>query len=259
MRGTCICSPPPSCRPGWPRSGNGSGRGSRWAGRSTTASPPTTSGASPKRSVRSCRAGLTREELATEIAAVLGARAGGANPVRMGRHAQAGRSQWSALFRARPGAHRDVHRPAQLAAGCPLGRRRLRCRTARDRVPVPRHVRAGQPRGLRRWWGTDAASARRIFAAHSDAMVQVEVDGRKTWLPAESADASSDEARGVLLLPGFDPYVVAPISARAYAIPMGTSTGCLVRPDGSHRCWSSTAWYAAHGHTRTPAAGSPSR
>jgi hypothetical protein len=202
---------------------------------------------------------LTREELATEIAAVLGARAGGADPVRMGRHAQAGRSQWSALFRARPGAHRDVHRPAQLAAGCPLGRRRLRCRTARDRVPVPRHVRAGQPRGLRRWWGTDAASARRIFAAHSDAMVQVEVDGRKTWLPAESADASSDEARGVLLLPGFDPYVVAPISARAYAIPMGTSTGCLVRPDGSHRCWSSTAWYAAHGHTRTPASGSPSR
>jgi hypothetical protein len=72
-----------------------------------------------------------------------------------------------------------------------------------------------------RWWGTDTASARRIFAAHSDAMVQVDVDGRKTWLPAESADASSDEARGVLLLPGFDPYVVAPISARAYSIPDG--------------------------------------
>ena len=30
-----------------------------------------------------------------------------------------------------------------------------------------------------------------------------------------------DEARGVLLLPGFDPYVVAPISARAYSIPDG--------------------------------------
>jgi hypothetical protein len=72
-----------------------------------------------------------------------------------------------------------------------------------------------------RWWGTDAASARRIFAAHSDAMVQVDVDGRKTWLPAESVDASSDEARGVLLLPGFDPYVVAPISARAYSVPDG--------------------------------------
>lgn len=73
-----------------------------------------------------------------------------------------------------------------------------------------------------RWWGTDAASARRIFAAHSDAMVQVDVDGRKAWLPAEGAGASgNDNARGVLLLPGFDPYVVAPISARAYTIPHG--------------------------------------
>lgn len=72
-----------------------------------------------------------------------------------------------------------------------------------------------------RWWGTDAASARRIFAAHSDAMVRVDVDGRKAWLPAAGAATDGDDAHGVLLLPGFDPYVVAPISARAYSIPEG--------------------------------------
>jgi hypothetical protein len=52
-------------------------------------------------------------------------------------------------------------------------------------------------------------------------MVQVAVDGRKAWLPAESTEASRGDAPGVLLLPGFDPYVVAPISARAYSIPDG--------------------------------------
>ena len=72
-----------------------------------------------------------------------------------------------------------------------------------------------------RWWGTDAASARKIFAAHTDAMISVEIDGRKAWLPAGDASANGGDASGVLLLPGFDPYVVAPISARAYTIPDG--------------------------------------
>ena len=51
-------------------------------------------------------------------------------------------------------------------------------------------------------------------------MVQIDVDGRSR-LPAEDAGASGNDARGVLLLPGFDPYVVAPISARVYSIPDG--------------------------------------
>ena len=72
-----------------------------------------------------------------------------------------------------------------------------------------------------RWWGTDAASARKIFAAHTDVMISVEVDGRKAWLPAGDASTTRGDASGVLLLPGFDPYVVAPISARAYTIPDG--------------------------------------
>jgi hypothetical protein len=74
-----------------------------------------------------------------------------------------------------------------------------------------------------RWWGTDAASARRLFRQHADAMVAFDMAGRKAWLTPEGADEIGDlpPAQGVMLLPGFDPYTVAPISARAYTIPDG--------------------------------------
>jgi hypothetical protein len=74
-----------------------------------------------------------------------------------------------------------------------------------------------------RWWGTDAASARRLFRQHADAMVAFDMVGRKAWLTPEGAEEIGDlpPAQGVMLLPGFDPYTVAPISARAYTIPHG--------------------------------------
>jgi hypothetical protein len=74
-----------------------------------------------------------------------------------------------------------------------------------------------------RWWGTGAASARRIFAAYSDAMVAVTVAGRKAWLTPDGAEQIRRlrKPSGVLLLPGFDPYTIAPISARTYTIPEG--------------------------------------
>ena len=74
-----------------------------------------------------------------------------------------------------------------------------------------------------RWWGTDAASARRDFAAHSDVMAPVVVDGKKAWLTPEGANRIRRlrAPSGVLLLPGFDPYTIAPISARTYTIPDG--------------------------------------
>jgi hypothetical protein len=74
-----------------------------------------------------------------------------------------------------------------------------------------------------RWWGIDAASARRVFAAHSDAMVAGSVAGKKAWLTPEAAGKirRSRGPSGVLLLPGFDPYTIAPISARGYTIPDG--------------------------------------
>jgi hypothetical protein len=93
---------------------------------------------------------LTREELATEIAALLGAPEL-AERIRSGWGVMlkpaAGR--WSALFRAGPGAQRDLHRPAQLAPGRPLGRDRPRHRDARDRLPVSRYLWACRSRGLR--------------------------------------------------------------------------------------------------------------
>lgn len=78
-----------------------------------------------------------------------------------------------------------------------------------------------------RWWGTDPASARRLFAEHADVMVEVEVDGgeAKAWLTPAGAKAlaatSADDAAGTWLLPGFDPYVIAPLSHRARTIPAG--------------------------------------
>jgi hypothetical protein len=165
---------------------------------------------------------LTREELATEIAALLGAP----------ELAERIRSGWGVMLK-----------PAAAGGLLCFGPDRERNVTFTDprswlpdvrwdeidpdtamREIVCRFLDTYGPAGhedFGRWWGTDAASARRIFAAHSDAMVRVDVDGRKAWLPAESGHASSDGARGVLLLPGFDPYVVAPISARAYSIPDG--------------------------------------
>jgi hypothetical protein len=74
-----------------------------------------------------------------------------------------------------------------------------------------------------RWWGTDAASARKVFAAHADAMVAVTTDGKKAWLTPDGAEQIRRlrAPHGILLLPAFDPYVIAPISARTYTIPDG--------------------------------------
>jgi hypothetical protein len=149
---------------------------------------------------------LTREELATEIAARLGAP----------ELAERIRSGWGVMLK--PAAAGGL-----LCFG-PDRERNVTFTDPRSWVPDVRWDEIDPDAAMReivcrlldtygpaghedfgRWWGTDAASARRIFVAHSDAMVQVDVDSRKAWLPAASAHASSDEARGVLLLPGFDP------------------------------------------------------
>lgn len=76
-----------------------------------------------------------------------------------------------------------------------------------------------------RWWGTDPAAARRLFAAHADVMVKVEFEGTPAWLTPTGAQAvasaAPDEAAGGWLLPGFDPYVIGPLSHRDHAIPGG--------------------------------------
>lgn len=75
-----------------------------------------------------------------------------------------------------------------------------------------------------RWWGTDPASARRLFREHAEVMVEVDLDGDRAWVSADGADelaATAAAPTGTWLLPGFDPYVVGPLSHRAHTIPEG--------------------------------------
>ena len=54
-------------------------------------------------------------------------------------------------------------------------------------------------------------------------MAPVVVEGKKAWLTPEGANKIRRlrAPSGVILLPGFDPYTIAPISARTYTIPDG--------------------------------------
>jgi hypothetical protein len=75
-----------------------------------------------------------------------------------------------------------------------------------------------------RWWGDQPAPARRWIRENTDALTAVEVDGEAGFVVrAEDADelaAVPDAPAGdVVLLPGFDPWVIAPRSHRTRAVP----------------------------------------
>jgi winged helix DNA-binding protein len=75
-----------------------------------------------------------------------------------------------------------------------------------------------------RWWGDQPAPARRWIREHTDALTAVEIDGEAGFVVrAEDADelaAVPDAPAGdVVLLPGFDPWVIAPRSHRERAVP----------------------------------------
>jgi hypothetical protein len=77
-----------------------------------------------------------------------------------------------------------------------------------------------------RWWGGQPAPARRRIRANADALTEVEIEGEGGFfVHAEDADelaATPDAPAGdVLLLPGFDPWVISPRSHRDRAIPPG--------------------------------------
>jgi hypothetical protein len=61
-----------------------------------------------------------------------------------------------------------------------------------------------------RWWGGDAAAARRIVKGLGDALEPVEAEGRQAWVVAGDADVlrSLDPPRSVHLLPNFDVYTL---------------------------------------------------
>lgn len=74
-----------------------------------------------------------------------------------------------------------------------------------------------------RWFGIREASARRVLASHADDLAVAEIDGFRGWVtPSGAAQlAEAAPARGTVLLGGFDPYVLAPISHRGVLIPDG--------------------------------------
>lgn len=80
-----------------------------------------------------------------------------------------------------------------------------------------------------RWWGEQPAPAKRWIRDHADAVSAVEIDGEAGFVVraedvdelAATSDGGTDPADAPLLLPGFDPWVIAPLSHRRRAVPEG--------------------------------------
>nr|WP_246401167.1 winged helix DNA-binding domain-containing protein [Jiangella mangrovi] len=177
---------------------------------------------------------LTREELLTEIAAV----------VKAPGLAEAVRSGWGQMFKPAAAGGLLCSGPERDRNVTFTSPRTWLPDVAWDRQPdhrtamtavLERFLDVYGPathEDFSRWWGVDAAKARRLFKEYAEVMVQVDLDGIACWttpavlddLVDQSGDQSVDQAgaaTGVHLLPGFDPYVIAPIGHRAWTIPDG--------------------------------------
>jgi hypothetical protein len=89
-----------------------------------------------------------------------------------------------------------------------------------------RYVRAYGPathEDFARWWGGDAAPARRILKSLGDQLEPVEAEGREAWVLAGDGDLlrSLDPPRSVHLLPNFDLYTLHYRPREAF-LPPGT-------------------------------------
>lgn len=74
-----------------------------------------------------------------------------------------------------------------------------------------------------RWLGRAHATARRFMSVAMEDLIPVSVEGGLAWMTAEGAEgaAGSSPVPGSYLLPGFDPWTLAPLSHRAVTIPEG--------------------------------------
>ncbi|MBW0115234.1 DNA glycosylase AlkZ-like family protein [Pseudonocardia abyssalis] len=80
-----------------------------------------------------------------------------------------------------------------------------------------------------RWWGERPAPAERMIRAAGDAVTAVTIEGEAGYVArtedvdemAAVPDGGTDPADAPLLLPGFDPWVIAPLSHRSRAVPDG--------------------------------------
>lgn len=74
-----------------------------------------------------------------------------------------------------------------------------------------------------RWFGVDPKTGRELMTPSLEDLVPVATQGHTGWLTAEGAEEASktEPVPRSHLLPGFDPYTLAPISHRDHIIPEG--------------------------------------
>jgi len=94
------------------------------------------------------------------------------------------------------------------------------------RIGVERFLDANGPATMAdfaRWFGVDPKTGRELMTPVLERLVPVEIDDYQGWLTTRGAKAApnTDPARSAHLLPGFDPYTLAPLSHREHIIPKG--------------------------------------
>jgi hypothetical protein len=89
------------------------------------------------------------------------------------------------------------------------------------------------PEDFARWWGIDAAPARKLFRSLGHELVNVAVEGRQGWAPAGEMERmqGAGAPRCVRLLPQFDAYVVG-IARDSEAILPSQHKARVYRPQG---------------------------
>ena len=167
---------------------------------------------------------MTREELTAAVVAKTRDRGLG----------EALSSGWSQVLK--PAANQGSARPGTASwAQCHLRRsRRLdgcarsRSRVAEEamRVVVERFLDANGPATISdfaRWFGVDPKTGRELMTPVVENLVPVDIEGYQALLTKAGAKAAANTkpAESAHLLPGFDPYTLAPLSHREHIIPKG--------------------------------------
>jgi Winged helix DNA-binding domain len=94
------------------------------------------------------------------------------------------------------------------------------------RVVVERFLDANGPATIMdfaRWFGVDPKTGRELMTPSLENLVPVDIEGYQGWLTKGGAKAAAriKPTRTAHLLPGFDPYTLAPLSHREHIIPQG--------------------------------------
>ncbi len=94
------------------------------------------------------------------------------------------------------------------------------------RIMIERFLDANGPATITdfaRWLGVDPKTGREMMTPFLDDLVPVDIEGYQGWLTSDGAKtaAKTEPEGGAYLLPGFDPYTLAPISHRDHIISEG--------------------------------------